>query len=372
MTAVWFRGPESGDYAVRIDTSVAAALARLMRTRSRRFAIITEPLVQRLWWPHLARSLRVAGIGVEPPVVVPAGENAKSLRVLERVLHTLLRRGLDRTSCIIALGGGAVTDLAGFAAATYMRGIDWVAVPTTLLGMVDAALGGKVGTNLRRTKNAVGAFHPPLVVLVGTEFLRTLPQRERRSGLGEVVKYAMIADRGLFEQLEHSAPARFGRTPEADAKLVARCCRIKARFVCQDPREHGVRAALNFGHTVAHALEAETSSRLAHGEAVGLGMLAACSIAEEIGVAREPMRPRLQAVLARLGLPTHWRRRPQRASLRNFLARDKKASAGTLRFVLTPRIGSVSVGHAVSAEVLERALATLDAPAAVGRARSRR
>ncbi|HZL86447.1 MAG TPA: 3-dehydroquinate synthase [Candidatus Krumholzibacteria bacterium] len=371
MTAVWFRGPETGDYAVRIDTSVTVALARILRARPRRCAIVTEPHVRRLWWPRLARSLRAHGVDLLPPVVIPTGENAKSLRVLEHILHALLRRGLDRDSCILALGGGAVTDVAGFAAATYMRGIDWVAVPTSLLGMVDAAVGGKVGANLRRTKNAVGAFHPPLAVLAGTEFLRTLSPRERRSGLGEVVKYAMIADRRLFEQLEHGAPARWGRAPQADAKLVARCCRIKARFVCQDPRERGVRASLNFGHTVAHALEAETSLRLAHGEAVGLGMLVACSIAEEIGVAREPMRARLEAVLLRLGLPTHWPRPPRRARLRRFLARDKKAREGTLRFVLTPRIGSVSVGHVVGTEVLERALDRLDARVATS-ARARR
>jgi 3-dehydroquinate synthase len=228
--------------------------------------------------------------------------------------------------------------------------------------MVDAAIGGKVGANLLGTKNAVGAFHPPRAVLAGTDWLRSLPPRARRSGLGEVVKYAMIADRRLFLQLERGAQEVLARRPAADARLVARCCRIKARFVGTDPRDQGIRAALNFGHTLGHALEGDGKSGLEHGEAVGLGMLAACALAEDLGVAREPMYERLRRVLLQLGLPVRLRARPDTGVLRRRWRRDKKVRQGTVRVVLTPRIGEVTVGVRVEEQALERALARILPP----------
>ncbi|MFQ5600563.1 MAG: 3-dehydroquinate synthase family protein, partial [Candidatus Krumholzibacteriia bacterium] len=208
-------------------------------------------------------------------------------------------------------------------------------------------------------KTAIGAFHQPRAVLIGTDFLRSLPERQRRNGLGEVVKYAMIADRRLFLDLERGRPDLLGRHPAADARLVARCCRIKARIVEADVREQGVRAALNFGHTLGHALEGDGRSGLAHGEAVGLGMLVACALAEELGVAREPLRERLQALLQRLGLPVRARRRTSLGTLRRAWRRDKKALQGLPRFVLTPRIGTVSMGHRIDEEHLERSLSVV-------------
>lgn len=338
-------------YSIHIAPRGAVLFSDYVARQKRPWLVVTDRNVHRELWGDVERALRRDGVHVPPPVVVPAGEGAKSVAHWAALQRSLLRRGLDRGSLVVAFGGGVVTDLAGFAAATYMRGIDWVAVPTTLLGMVDAAVGGKVGANLLRTKNAVGAFHQPRAVLIGTDWLRTLPERERRSGLGEVVKYAMIADRRLFLELE-----RGGRRPQADARLVARCCRVKARFVEADADERGVRAALNFGHTLGHAFEGDGRAGLTHGEAVGLGMIVGCAVAEEIGVAREPQRERLRDLLVRLGLPGRLRRPLPLSRLRHAWRRDKKARQGAVRLVLTPRIGEVSVGHHVDEALLVRAL----------------
>jgi 3-dehydroquinate synthase len=301
---------------------------------------------------------------------VPSGERAKSLAELDRLATGLLRRGAGRDAILVALGGGAVGDLAGFAAATYMRGVEWIAVPTTLLAMVDASIGGKTAVDIDGTKNAIGAFHQPRAVLIGTDFLRTLPASERRSGLGEVVKYGMIADRELFALLERAPrPWRQAR-PTADARLVVRCTRIKARYVAADEREAGARAALNFGHTLGHVLE--STGGWTHGESVGLGMLAACDIAVAMQVAPPRIRTRLQRLLRELGLPTRARRLPTPAAVRRVIGRDKKARDGVPRFVLTPRIGAVSVGHRVPEAFVLRALLALRDDHPAPRARSSR
>ena len=360
-------------YDVRVSPQgvqyIAAALARL----DGNWCVITDTHVARAVWTGVARELRRRGCQAPAPIVVPAGERHKKLATVERVQRALLRRGADRSTCVIALGGGVVGDLAGFVAATYMRGIDWIAAPTSLLAMVDAAVGGKVGVNLAMTKNATGAFHQPRAVWVATGLLRTLPDRERRSGLGEVVKYGMIADPRLFRNLEREAGAWRAPRAEADAALVARCVRIKARFVAVDEREGGVRAALNFGHTVGHALEGDGNRGLRHGEAVGLGMLAATAIAAQVGIAAATQRPRLAALLTALGLPTHVPRRVSVAVLRSAWRRDKKTQGGVPRFVLTPDIGTVSVGHHIPDEIIVHALqGILDPQAPATRSRLRR
>ena len=349
----------AGHGEIRIAGNRTALLARALGDAARRAVVVTDARVHRALWRQTSAALRAHSVDVGAPIVLPAGEAAKSLQTLEWLLDQMLRRGLDRDSLLVAMGGGAVTDVGGFAAATFMRGIDWIAVPTSLIGLVDASIGGKVGVNLRRTKNAVGAFHAPRAVLVGTDSLRTLAARQRRSGLGEIVKYAMIADRRLFLALERGAARRLGQDPEGDGILVARCCRIKAHFVARDATERGVRAALNFGHTVGHALEADAAGALTHGEAVGLGMLVAAAVAESNGVAHEAQSARLAALLQRLGLPVRAPRPPTLERLQRYLRHDKKARAGELRFVLTPRIGAYSIGHSVAADVLEGALAVI-------------
>lgn len=350
---------DANAYAVHVERDPGAMLARWLRRHRRPWVAITEKRVERHVWRRIVPVLRKAGLEVTDPILIPEGERAKTLGTWQAVQRALLGAGIGRDAVVVAVGGGVVTDLAGFAAATYLRGIDWLALPTSLLGMVDAAVGGKVGANLLRTKNAVGAFHHPRAVLIGTRALTTLPARERRGGLGEVVKYAMIADRRLFRELESGVADRMGRDPESDARLVARCCRIKARFVEADAEEHGARAALNFGHTLGHALEGDGRHGLTHGEAVGLGMLAACWLAEELHVAREPQLERLRSLLQRLGLPTRAPKRPPQALLRRAWSRDKKARGGQPRFVLTPRIGSFSLGHVVDEDSIAAALETV-------------
>jgi 3-dehydroquinate synthase len=349
-------------HPVLIDTHGAALVAGWLARSRRRWVVVTDARVARRVWPEIARALRRRGLDPAPPIVLRGGERRKNLSGYAALQCALLQRGVERDDRVVAVGGGVVTDLAGFAAATYRRGVDWVAVPTTLLGMVDAAIGGKVGANLLGTKNAVGAFHPPRAVLVGTDWLRSLSARARRSGLGEVVKYAMIADRRLFLQLERTAQEVLASRPAADARLVARCCRIKARFVGTDPRDQGIRAALNFGHTVGHALEGDGKSGLEHGEAVGLGMLAACALAEDLGVAREPLVARLRTVMLQLGLPVRLGARPATGVLRRRWRRDKKVRQGSVHVVLTPRIGEARVGVPVEERDLVRALARILPP----------
>lgn len=337
---------------------VAGRLARLERP----WCVLTDTEVARHVWSRIDRSLRRRGVLAVRPIVVPSGERSKSLQRFAQLQRALLQRGAGRDTCLVVIGGGMVGDLGGFVAATFHRGIDWVAVPTTLLSMVDASVGGKTAVDVAGIKNAVGAFHQPRAVWIATEFLRTLPPRQRRSGLAEVVKYAMIRDRRLFERLESRAHS--WRRPHAqhDADLVARCVRIKAQVVAADEREAGVRAQLNFGHTIGHALEGDGRRGLLHGEAVGLGMIVACSLAERLGVAREPQHRRLVALLDALGLPVRPAPLPSTASLRRAWRRDKKAVGGVPRFVLTPRIGAASVGHRIPEEDVLSALRAISEP----------
>jgi 3-dehydroquinate synthase len=338
---------------------VAGFLARVQAP----LFVVTDAHVARHVWPRLASALRRRGREVPRPHVLPPGEAAKRWQSVARLQAAMLSQGCDRSTCVVAVGGGVVLDLTGFAAATYMRGVDWIAVPTSLLAMVDASIGGKVAIDLGGTKNVAGAFHQPRAVLAGTDFLRTLPGRERRNGLAEVVKTAMIADRRLFAELE-AAPRAWSRSrPAADARLVARCCQLKARIVAADEQDrNGIRERLNFGHTIGHALEGDGRHGLLHGEAVGLGMLVACAIGETQRVTRAQQSARLRQLLARLGLPVTLPARLQLGSLRRAWRRDKKVQAGAPRFVLTPRIGAASVGHRVSEAQIVQALRVIVAP----------
>lgn len=344
---------------IHVAETLASVLPHLPRDAAGVTVWVTDDRVKRHVWRGI-RALHAAGPERLDPVVVPSGEASKTPRGVERLHRQWQRRGVDRHGLVVAVGGGMVTDLAGFAAATWMRGIRWVAVPTTLLGMVDASIGGKVAANLGRTKNVVGAFHQPEAVLMATQVLRTLPQRERRSGLGEVAKMGMILDARLFAQLEAQGTRLQHADSRRDVHLVARCARLKARVVEDDERESGRRAMLNFGHTIGHVLEAASGYRMAHGEAVGLGMLVACRIGELSGISAEEPRQRLERLLRVWGMPCQlqaslpWRR------VWAALVRDKKSLHGVPRFVLTPRIGSVLTGRAVETEVIREALQVLD------------
>jgi len=310
-------------------------------------------------------SLRQAGLRTVS-IVVPPGESSKTLAQAGTLYDRLLEAEMDRGSVVIALGGGVVSDLAGFVAATYMRGIPWVAVPTTLLSQVDASVGGKTAVDHPLCKNLIGAFHQPSAVLADIETLRTLPDEELRTGLAEVVKHAMIRDANLFAALEAQADRLLARDSKVLEDIVTRNVEIKAEVVMADERESGLRRILNYGHTVGHALESlslktaglSTAAALAHGRAVALGMMAEAQIAQRRGLVGQAIVERQKNLLQRFGLPVRLKAPDVKACLA-LVRHDKKAEAGRLRFVLPESIGSVRIVDDVTDEEIREALLAL-------------
>jgi 3-dehydroquinate synthase len=305
--------------------------------------VITDTNVVEPYAHCVADSLRKQGARVDVEIVA-AGEGAKSVANADRLWNQLLRHRADRKSVVVAVGGGVVGDLAGFAAAAFARGLAFVQVPTTLLAHVDSSVGGKVGVNLPAAKNMVGAFWQPLGVLIDTAVLDTLPDREYRAGMAEVVKYGVILDADFFAYLEQHADELNGRNPEVLRYVVARCCRLKADVVEQDERETtGLRAVLNYGHTFAHAIEAEAGyGEFLHGEAVAIGMVAASQLAERLGRVDAELTARQRALLTQLGLPVALPTLDP-AVLLAAMRLDKKVAHGRLRFVLPTRMGQVEL-----------------------------
>jgi 3-dehydroquinate synthase len=284
------------------------------------------------------------------------GESAKNLRTVELLTRDLVKGGADRKSLLIAVGGGVVGDVAGFVAASYLRGVALVHVPTTVVAQVDSSIGGKTGVNLPEGKNLVGAFYPPRLVLSDPEVLRTLPEREFRGGLAEIIKHAVIADAEMFAYLEKNLENVERRNRGALDYLVPRNVAIKARVVTRDERESGLREILNFGHTFAHALESITHyKRYQHGEAVAWGMMAAALLGHEMGVTRADDVSRIVSLVRRMGPLPPWPRVPERALL-EAMRSDKKARDGKLRFVLTPRIGKAASYDHVPLAAVERVM----------------
>jgi 3-dehydroquinate synthetase len=311
---------------------------------------------------HAAALLRYAETRIGRPIERPVSEERKSLEEVESMCDCLVERGLGRDGFVVAVGGGVLTDLAGFAAAIYLRGIPWVSVPTTLLAQVDAGLGGKTGANLRAGKNLVGAFHQPRAVVCDPQALGTLPARELWSGLAEVVKCALLApaeDAGgvpLLDRCERDLEAAAAGGPEALAAMVAACLRVKARIVAADEKEGGARAFLNLGHTVGHALEAATSSqRFPHGEAVALGLRGALRLSHGRKMLDVPSLQRALDIVARLKIAADRRLSgDERDAAIAAVAHDKKARGGKVRFVLLaglggPRVEEVSPDECVRA-----------------------
>ncbi len=316
-------------------------------------AVVSNVTVGPLW----ARAA-AAALGAPPPLELPDGEAFKRWPQVESVLARWLELGVHRGDVVAAIGGGVVTDLVGFAAAVYLRGIDWAAAPTTLLAMVDAAVGGKTGVNLDQGKNLVGAFWPPRLVVADVDTLTTLPGRELRAGLAEVVKHGWLGDRSLLERAGEAATSGAALASDRWADLVARAVAVKAEVVAADEREAGRRAALNLGHTVGHALEAATGyRRFLHGEAVAWGMRAVAELAARRGLLSPPSRARLESAVAALGpLPPVDDLGPE--VVLEHLARDKKTDDGGIAWVL-PTDDGVLLGQRVpTSEVLD-VLATL-------------
>src|SRR5262245_35292885 len=340
-------------YAVRIGPGLLdEAGPECARLRlGRRAAVVTQPAVA----PHasrVAQSLRGAGFDLAV-LEVPEGEEAKSLRQAERLWDGFLTHGLDRTSPVIAVGGGVVGDLAGFAAASFMRGVAVVQVPTTLLAQVDASIGGKVAVNHPRGKNLIGAFHQPRLVLIDPETLRTLPDREYRSGLAEVVETGAALNADLFALLEANLEALGRRDAALLESVVATCCADEAAIVERDEREEtGIRMVLNYGHTVGHALEVLSGyRRWLHGEAVAIGMTAAGRLAVRLGLTEARTAQRQDDLLAAVGLPTEFTGIDPR-EVADALRHDKKARDGRVPFVLLRTLGRAEVHHDVPMDMV--------------------
>ncbi len=318
----------------------------------KRFVVTTED-VWRLHGPVLQQQLEGAPWHV---LFFPGGESNKRLHCLEQLAEQMMQLGADRTSLVIGFGGGIVTDVSGFLAAIFMRGIPVLQIPTTLLAQVDAATGGKTGVNLATGKNLIGSFHQPLAVLIDPEVLSTLPEREFRAGLFEVVKCGIIRDKALFELL-HTRPSQvLALQPDLVDNLISAAVRIKAEVVTADEREGDLRRILNFGHTIGHAIEAETSyTRMLHGEAVAWGMLAATKLAELTGtLGSSPAKAIAETTLQYGPLPEVADLNPDRLVAR--LASDKKTMQGTVHFVLPTEIGSVKVVSGLEPQLIRRAI----------------
>lgn len=347
--------PGGTTYPVLVE---GGALARLCQELERflpahRYAVIADDRVAELYGERVLVALGAAGLPAEL-LRFEAGEARKTRETWAALTDTMLARGFGRDAAVLALGGGVTGDLAGFVAATYLRGLPLAQLPTSLLAMVDSAVGGKTGVDTPAGKNLVGSFHPPRLVLADTETLATLPEEHLRAGLAEALKHGAIADAGYLEWIESSLPGLISGDPVLLAALVRRSVEIKGGIVARDEREGGPRKALNFGHTIGHAVEALSGYRLLHGAAVAIGMAAEARLGEALGVSAAGTATRLERALRGAGLPTELPPEMDRREVLALTRHDKKARGGRVEYVLLERIGSAVWGVAAAdAEVLE-------------------
>ncbi len=349
----------SRSYAIKVGggllTQLGAECAALKL--GQRCAVITDGNVGKKFAKAALKSLSTSGF--QPVLItVPAGEKSKRITVVEKCFDELAKHRLERKSFIVALGGGVVGDLAGFVAATYLRGIPFVQVPTTLLAQVDSSVGGKTGVNLRAGKNLVGAFYQPRLVLCDLDTLKSLPKREFISGLAEVIKYGVIYDAILFAQLESNLPKILQRDEKTLLQIIARCCEIKADVVGQDETESSLRAILNFGHTLGHAIENSSGyGKFLHGEAISIGQVAAAKLSQKILGLPSGEVARIEKLLVQSGLPVKIKlNAAQRKKLFAAMLLDKKVSGGEVKFVLAEKIGKVVWGQKVPLALIESVL----------------
>ena len=327
-------------YPIRIGPGILGNPQSYAIARGRACRVVTDRNVA----AHYLEPVRIAlGLEAAHCLVLPAGEAQKTFDNAGRVLDWLLESGLPRDGVVVALGGGVIGDLAGFAASICHRGVDFIQVPTTLLAQVDSSVGGKTGVNHPRGKNLIGAFHQPRIVVADLDTLRTLPRRELLAGIAEVIKYGLLGDAEFFGQLEASIDPLLGLDPATLAAVVGHCCRMKTRIVAQDEREAGNRALLNLGHTFGHAVEAHVGYEgWLHGEAVAVGLCMAADLSRRLGWLSVVEAARAQALVARTGLPTRPPKGLAPARFLELMGHDKKVKAGKLRLVLLK-----SLGHAV-------------------------
>ena len=339
-------------YVITLADGVLDRLTRILddaRLPERRF-VVSSPLVWRFHGQRFAKAISAESI------IVPDGERFKQLATVSRVYDALIRANADRASTLITFGGGVIGDLAGFAAATYLRGIALVHVPTTLLAQVDSSIGGKVGVNHALGKNLIGAFYQPQAVVIDPSVLGTLPRREFRAGLYEVIKYGMTSSPGLFDRIAKDRKAIFDREPDTLAAVISESCRIKADVVAADEQESGLRRILNFGHTAGHALEAVTKyRRYRHGEAVAYGMVVAAQLGADRGALARQDQSALSDLIASLG-PLPPIADVSATEMIEAIRHDKKVVAGRLHFVLPTTIGATTIVDDVTEKELKAAL----------------
>jgi 3-dehydroquinate synthase len=346
-------------YEICVQPGLLANLAQILQrlTASKKLPVVSDSNVAALHLPALQENLKTSGISILP-VTIPAGEDQKTIANISKIYDALLPQKLDRGTPILALGGGVVGDMAGFAAATILRGIPFIQMPTTLLAMVDASVGGKTGVDHAVGKNLIGAFHQPIAVLIDPNVLQTLPPRELRSGLAECIKHEIIRDADGFAKLEKNIQRALSLDMEYLTELIAHNVSIKARVVEADAMEHGERAHLNFGHTFGHAIENVSKYSYSHGECVALGMVAASFTAMKLGMIDDASQQRIVNLIAKSNLPTRGMQLDADAVV-NAMSFDKKAKGSTLRLVLPDRIGHVVIRDDVPTDLLRQAVQSL-------------
>jgi 3-dehydroquinate synthase len=344
----------AGTYPVYVEPGALQGLEALVREHlpGRRMAMVSDATVHELY--RTGRLGAAAWSG--ETLTFASGEKSKDRETWARLSDALLERGFGRDSGLIAMGGGVTGDLVGFVAATYMRGLPYLQVPTTLLAMLDASVGGKTGVDTPQGKNLIGAFHPPAAVVADPLTLNTLAERDYSGGLAEAVKHGLIADQEYFEWMEAQAALLTRRDPAALTQLIRRSVEIKAEVVGGDEREAGRRAILNAGHTVAHALEQVSDYELPHGEAVALGLVVECELAEQLGIAQPGLRRRVAQLLSRLGLPERVPRRLDLGALVGSMAADKKNRGGQIHFALAEDLGRIHHSPGWTTPVSEAAI----------------
>jgi len=320
---------------------------------SPKLALVSNPTVFSLYGERVSDSIKKAGFDLLT-IIIPDGEEYKNLASLQHIYNELLKYRLDRASALLALGGGVVGDITGFAASTYMRGISYVQVPTTLLAQVDSSVGGKTGVNHELGKNMIGAFWQPRLVWIDVETLKTLPARELLAGLAEVIKYGVIYDEKLFSFLENEKERILNLERDELAYIIKRSCEIKAEVVSKDEREAGLRAILNYGHTIGHAIETATKyRRFLHGEAVAIGMHLEARLSMMLGMIDRDQVSRIKALIDSYGLPAEMPSDVSVSSISLSIRLDKKAVAGELKFILPEKIGNVRIHKGVTEESIK-------------------
>lgn len=350
-------------YEVAIATGSLSQLGKKLKQLKlgKKVLLVSNPEIYSYYGDICSKSLQDAGFEVSNHLI-PPGEIHKHLHSIEQIYDKALENHLERSSTLVALGGGVVGDMTGFAAATWLRGVNFVQVPTSLLAMVDASIGGKTGVNHPQGKNLIGAFYQPRLVLIDPNVLKTLPEREFRAGISEVIKYGVIWDAELFSQLEQATDISSFETIDSDLlnTILMRSCQAKADVVSKDEKETGLRAILNYGHTIGHAVESLTDYKeFVHGEAVALGMIAAGEIAIQMGLCKETAGDRQNKLIEKAGLPTKVSSKITVKDILETIKNDKKVKSGKVRFILPIEIGKVKITDKVSSDVVKESVLQL-------------